>query len=582
MSSDIAEELSKQTRDLVSRFEGRTAFFSHRPDLARLTVPCDLRAAEKFATAYLGRGEHIATGIDGSMDFDERLQMILFYSNATAYSCPFNVGDGLKFDLESAHRDSKLSASAAVPLWAEDMSTVSSAEPEIDIELEHSMERIPNSFMTLGEHYLANLALERAKIIFLDRPMSGTFSTLSRDARNLLKRGVSRLTEWPGSRVTLLDLFLAINLGSPVMFSPTRRRFLHLAIVRELMSGPKSTAEVASALGVQEGEVKKAKSRLTKIDKEHNGGLLADVSDSRLALAPEVTGYWDRVSALSLGYARDVFERRKHPLALGEDDYLTILDVNTVALFLLDLLCQRAREKGVLVIGIAKDTTATDIARAVLPFAVSEGFVRLNSSPPRLKNDRAFLAILSSENPSIKTPWRTVSYDSAYSTMIDRDGKFFSARKVVSREKLFVRSFFQLRSLHTDPSVRSQVFLFDRAYDERFDSAGVREMEVEEDRGPARVNPYFEGADFSQLSNLILYVLSMNDNPEVFEAFGHNQLLYLSDKAVKAEVRMLRSSLRGVADLRVGGLSRRRKFFGLVTSYRQQRSEAEHSRMRQG
>jgi len=48
---------------------------------------------------------------------------------------------------------------------------------------------------------------------------------------------------------------------------------------------------------------------------------------------------------------------------------------------------------------------------------------------------------------------------------------------------------------------------------------------------------------------------------------------------VKAEVRMLRSSLRGVADLRVGGVSRRRKIFGLVTTYRQQRAEAEHARI---
>jgi hypothetical protein len=94
------------------------------------------------------------------------------------------------------------------------------------------------------------------------------------------------------------------------------------------------------------------------------------------------------------------------------------------------------------------------------------------------------------------------------------------------------------------------------------------------------VRGYFEGREWSALSNLVLHILSMTDNPEVFEAFGHNQLLYLADKAVKAEVRMLRSSLRGVADLRVGGVSRRRKIFGLVTPYRQQRAEAEHARMR--
>ena len=61
------------------------------------------------------------------MDFDERLQMILFYDNATAFSCPFFVGDQIRFDLDSAHRESRLGASAAVPLWAEDLSNVISS-----------------------------------------------------------------------------------------------------------------------------------------------------------------------------------------------------------------------------------------------------------------------------------------------------------------------------------------------------------------------------------------------------------------------------------------------------------------------
>ena len=581
MSSEIADELSRQTADLVSRFEGRAASFSKRPDLAGIVVGRDPAAAEKFATKYFGKGDHVATGIDGSMDFDERLQMILFYANATAYSCSFSVGDRLEFELEGAHRDSKLAASAAVPLWAEDLSLVASAEPEIEIELEHSIERIPNSFMTLGEHYLANLAVANSKIVFLDRPMSGTFSTLSRDARNLLRRKTSGLTEWPcPQRVSLLDLYLAINMGSPVMALPARNRYLQLLMIRELLAGPKSLSQLASSLHATDAEARKARKRLVQTDKDYGCTLLSDASESRMSLAGGVEKYWGRISTLSVSYAKDVFELRRHPLSLGNDDYLTILDVNAVALFLLDLLCEKALENRVLLIGIAKDTTATDVARAVLPYAVSIGSVKLAKSAPRLKNDRAFLSILSSENPSIATPWRTVSYDSAFSTIVEKDGALISARKVVSREKLFVRSFFQLRSLKTDPSVRSQVFLFDRTFDPGFDSPAVREVKVSELRGPSLVNPYFEGGEFSQLSNLILHVLSLNDNPEVFEAFGHNQLLYLADKAVKAEVRMLRSSLHGVADLRVGGLSRRRKFFGLVTSYRQQRSEAEHSRMR--
>ena len=581
ISSEMAEDLSRQTRELISRFEARASSFSKRRDLLALTLPADASSAEKTALEYFGRGEHVATGIDGSMDFDEKLQMILFYANATAYSCPFTVGEHIRFDLAAARRDSKLAASAAVPLWAEDLSSVISSEPEIDIDLEHSMERIPNSFMTLAELYLAYLSSERAKLVFLDRPMSGTYSTLARDARLMLKRADNRLGRWSeGHRLSALDVYLAVNLGSPLMALPTRSRYLHLSLLRASMESPRSLAELSDRLGVTEPEARRAAARLAKLDKEHDGAILADTTESHIRVRDGVAGYWERAISLSLRYAKDVFSRTRHPLALKGDEYLTILDVNAVSFFLLEGALQQARERGCLLIGIAKDTTATDIARSVLPFAAAEGFVTLNSPAPLLKNDRAFLAILSAENPGLLTPWRTVGYDGAFSTVVELGHEFRSARKVVSREQLFVRSYFQLRTLKSDESVRSQVFLFDRAFDPRHDSPAVRRFTVKERSGPTRIDGYFEGGDTSKISNLALLVLSMNDNPEVFEAFGHNQLLFLADKAVKAEVRMLRSSLRGVADLRVGGVTSRRKIFGLVTPYRQQRAEAEHARMR--
>ncbi len=581
MSTEIAAELSKQTKDLIARFESRANTFSNRKDLAKLTVHVDAPAADRLARNVFGEGEHTATGIDGSMDFDERLQMMLFYSNAAAYNCTFTVGERLAFDLASAHRDSRLAAAAAVPLWAEDLGSVFSNQPEIDLELEHSMERIPNCFMTLGELYLAVRATAKSSIIFLDRPLSGTFSTLSRDARNLIKRGESKLLKLPGADgATLFDIQLGISLGSPTMGVPTRRRYLALAVLKQLMSGPMSTQELSKTLHRTEPEIARAVKRLEKLDEEWSNALIEDLTAEKVKLREGIKEYWNRLSALSIAYAKRVFEQNGHPLSLGGDEYLTILDVNTVCLFLLCELHRLSKLGGPLLIGIAKDTTATDVARSVLPYAQESGFIKLTEVSPMLKNDKAFLAILSSENPSIETPWRTVGYDSAFSTVVEIDGTLTAARRVVSRERLFVRSFFQLRTLRSDPTVRSQVFLFDRLFDEGSDSEAVRRFNVKERVGSTDIDAYFEGDRPSPLSNLVLRILSMNDNPEVFEAFGHNQLLYLADKAVKADVRIMRASLRGVADLRVGGVSRRRKIFGLVTTYREQRAESEHARMR--
>ena len=77
-----------------------------------------------------------------------------------------------------------------------------------------------------------------------------------------------------------------------------------------------------------------------------------------------------------------MYERGEPPLTLGGDEWLTILDVNTVSLIMLQRLCQPSIQRKVMLVGIAKDTTATDISRAVLPFAESKGMVHLRSGPP--------------------------------------------------------------------------------------------------------------------------------------------------------------------------------------------------------
>ncbi len=585
MSSEIAEKLSQQTSQLVSEFEKRLDAFSQRDDLMGLTIGVSSAEASSLAREYFGEGEHIATGVDGSRDYDERLQMMLFYSNATAYSCPFTVGEDVKFELKEARREAKLSATSAIPLWLEDVASVMPDLPEGDIELEHSIERIPNAFMTLGELYLALKAVEKSRVIFLDRPISGTHSTLSRDYRLLLKsRASSNLTElvFGGSRVSSLDLKLGISLGAPWVPIPARPRFLKYSVLRSLMESDLSFSQLASALLVERRDLDKAVASLRKLDAQFDGALLSDSSGSSVKLRDEVRSYWQRLTTLASNYAKLVFEVGAHPLLLPKDRWLTVFDVSTVSLLLLEHLCEVAQKRRALLIGIAKDTTATDITRAALPFAEESGYIRPRSPVPKINNDKAFLSILSSTNLSIRTPWRTFGYDACFSTMRWRDEKrpnFFAARKVVSREGLFTRGFFQLRTLRTDPHLRSSVFFFDRVLDGRYDTT-ANSLEVEEKGGAAEVRPYFEPREGASLSNLALHILSMTDNPEVSEAFGHNQLLYLADKAVKTEVRLMRSSLRGVADLRVGRMSRRKLVSGVVSTFREQRLESEGARVR--
>ncbi len=585
MSSEIAGRLSEQTKGLVSRFEGRVARFEGREDLLGLLRPLDRDAANALAREYFGEGDHLAMGIDGSRDFDERLQMMLFYANATGYSCPFHVGKEITFDLAGARREGRLSASAAIPLWAEDFSDVLPDLPEVELELEYSMQRIPNSFMTLAELYLGARATEKARIIFMDRPLSGTYSALARDARLLLRTGSTNLSKMSGQegRDTMLDISLAVTMGAPSFSIPNRRKFDAHRALRELMKGELSRGELAQRLSFDERQLATALKRLKRFDEKHSGGLLEETGGTTLRLRDGVSDYWDNSVALAEEYARRVYERGEPPLNLGDDDWLTILDVNAVALIMLQRLCELSIQRKVLLVGVAKDTTATEISRAVLPFATSKGLLSLKSKPPGLNNDRAFLSILGSMNRQFLPPWRTSGYDSAFTTIFapKGEGRFTPARKVVSREELFVRGYFQSGSLGGRGKIRSQVFFFDRVFDPDSDAGSLGSLDVEEAGRTIVVTPYYEGAALCQSSNLILNILSLTDNPEVYEAFGHNQLLYLADKAVKSEIRLMRSSLRGVADLRLGAISKREQVYGIMTPYRDQRSEAEASRMRE-
>ena len=511
--------------------------------------------------------------------------MMLFYANATGYTCPFRVGDELSFDLAKAKRGAKLSASAAIPLWAEDFSDVLPDMPEIELELEYSMERIPNSFMTLAEIYLGTKATESARIIFMDRPLSGTYSTLARDARLLMKKGSSNLGKLSEAESgdTMMDLSLLTRLGAPFMAIPTRKRYTPHRILGELMKEDLAEDELMQRLSLDERQLSSALKRLKKYDESYNGELFDDSGPGRLKLKARVAGYWKRCVELAMAYTERVYGRGESPLNVGDDQWLTILDVNTIALILLIRLCELCAEKRILLVGLTKDTTATDIHRAVLPFAVRRGVVHPKAAAPGLKNDKAFLSVLSAMNRELEIPWRTAGYDYAFSTMIATPGgeEFKPARKVVAREELFVRSFFQSRSLGSSGKIRSQVFLFDRAFDPKRDAGDVDAVEVREFSGPTIVTPYFEGGQTSAMSNMILHILAMSDNPEVYEAFGHNQLLYLADKAVKAEIRLMRSSLRGVADLRLGSISKREQVYGITTSYREQRAGTEASRMKE-
>ncbi|MDJ0270086.1 MAG: hypothetical protein NXY59_06030 [Aigarchaeota archaeon] len=595
MSSRVAKALMSQTRELVRLFNNRVMSLHEQPAAAVLT-------------RGLGGGTGVripgntAIGIDGSMDYDERLEMLFFYVAATGYRCPFTVQRGdISFDLKRVERDERLSTSAAVPLWLEDLSNIASGTQSLSPEHEFriSVEKIPFALMTMAELYLALRAVRNndVGIVFLDRPLSGTHAPLSKEARILLKYLVTESEETSSlvgmetsrGKVTVLDLDLAAMLGPGDLHIPLRRGYRTYAAIQLLIKhGSMNARELAARLNLPEEKIPRLLQQLRKFDKARGHACFSKCERDLVELKGDVRYYWDKVLELSLRLVDDILLHGKHPFYLGDDrGWLSVQEINIINLFLLYELMHESRVRDKLLIGITKDTAATDFTRAVIPFMNSIGRLPKSLRIPVLKNDRAFLTILSSANPNhIRTPWRTIAYDACFFTLVENvrrqgdEGPLKPARRVVSRERLFIKAYFQTREFKNDPRMRSLVFAYDRIYNPRYDSKHLHRITVREENELSTFDAFFEADGTSELDSLILNILFKTDNPEVLECLGHNQLLYLADKAVKAEVKSMKATLRGVADLQLGTLVRRERMPLIVRRFRDIRAEAEYARIR--
>lgn len=157
MGSEVSKKLRVQTKQVIELFEDRVKVLQKRKDLLQMFRNIDSRVCSESAKELIGEGEWTALGIDGSMDFDEHLDLLLFYVYATGYKCPFYVRrDDVSVDVRNAVRDMQLSASAAIPLWVEDLLNVSRGlSISVEYEVRRIAEAIPISIMTMAELFLA-------------------------------------------------------------------------------------------------------------------------------------------------------------------------------------------------------------------------------------------------------------------------------------------------------------------------------------------------------------------------------------------------------------------------------------------
>jgi hypothetical protein len=190
-------------------------------------------------------------------------------------------------------------------------------------------------------------------------------------------------------------------------------------------------------------------------------------------------------------------------------EWITANDIDYLILVMIYALLRFAWEKNILVLGLVKDIAAADMIKTVVPLLQSSGYLSFTRELPKFNSDKMLLQTSSVINAqSTSAPWSTFEYDTCFKTVApligdktesdnklqdkEREDKIESVisspdqnvnpkntdnkinnnqnyvnvagafKNLISGERLFLKSYIQLWSSKTDPTVRSHVFCYDR------------------------------------------------------------------------------------------------------------------------
>ena len=576
--------LARSVRFLIELFEDRLRSVSGQGWLKSLFRNISYTDLKDFFKEFFGFGDFRIFGVDGSIAQEERLEMLLIYACAAGYYGRLTVGDDVRIDVSNPEGGEDMALTVSVPLWIEDLPFI---EPKLessssDFEISRSIESISYALMKLSELTLSLRALGRGnvRVLLFDGLISGSYGPLLRDFRVLTSTSsciVEGLDTVYG-KVSKADLVLAGNIGSGIFHIPRRGIYAKYALIKYLIDNHVgewvNVDDVIFKVGVRKAVFKE----LLKLNSRLNGEVF-EAKNNSLRINDRLRNYWVRVEYACMEVINHILSGVKHPLML-RGRWITSLDVNTLNLILLYKILDIALRNNILAIGVAKDTNATDLIRNVKLLTKSGS---LSSKVFNLRSDRALLTIISALSyEDVKTPWRTLEYDYCLSTVLTEDDEVKAVRKVITRECFLIKSYFQLRSSDLDPSVRSPVFCYDRPYYPFFDSLNVTRVKAFERGKTAIINPFVEGNANSSIGNIILYILSLSDNPNVIEEMGHNHLLFLSDKLAKTYSKQAQTMIKGIADIELGSVARKYKAYFASRRFRDVRSEAERLREAKG
>ncbi len=546
----------------------------------------DIELAKKTALELFGREKLRYAAIDGTERTEPTFEIMIFYGGAYAAlgTVDFTVNGRNGVEIDAKLTDKSTGLAACIPIYASEIPEIminaklsfvenKNEDSEIgdegnDIYDESVIDnsQIASDIMLLSE---LRLALELARknefdVILLDRYLAGTHSTLLSKTVNF--GNYSKKSHLIGfktkyGKITKNDLWL--NRYRPfnrkIGIPPPRGEYLIHRIFFELESSDKETVsnlELIKLLGLESNSkvISRINKALRTLDELKVVEILSDFDSNLIvSIKKQYKNSYKKIKDATEQIISNIFDLKdssKNPLRVivnKKEKWLTSLDIALLSLYTLNELIEIAQKRPMLLIGITKDTYSRDFRNQFLNFLTEnpESPVKFSKIEKAVlpQTDRGLLQTMAHQVINdLHPPWATQEYDTAFRTMgPKRDEKWpvmsGSYQNIILSERMFLKSFIQLREGKTMPELRSTVLMIDRVVLEKDIKNSIPLPDLIHNYGGAReyVKALVMPADSrkNEIQNLVMNLLIKLDAPSIPEAMGHNKPLFIADKICK-------------------------------------------------
>ncbi len=612
----------KQVGDYKSKFEGLRGVYDNF--LSRLLLSyAGTKIDLSFVDRFFGKRKLSFAGIDGTVLKHEVFDLVVFFAGAYSASGDIdisNTGD-TRINYDEHYLERGLGVSSVLPVYINEVPLIDQTllirgdDGQIDDSITFSDTWVVDNaafadfLMGLAEFFLGYRLASSPNpvdILLFDRVFSSevaSFYAETSDFRLSLDHECGLIgykidgrpftkTEWVYARKLLGNH----DLATP----PARGEFLLPRVIAELSEGPDialTRQELVERLGLTD------EFHLSRLDKELEKGIrgsgevkgIITRKDRYFTLLPQYREMKERLTKLVEEVCGRMFSTDSK-VSFDErfkvgGRWLTTNDLAFLSLISLYLMVEKCWENRTLLVGVAKDTSARDLKRQVLPVLNHVGrfkgsFGEKGQDTP--DTDRMILQwIALHEQDKLRVPWATVEYDTAFKTIVPhferRPGLVSGARRnQISLERTFAKSYFQLCQATSDPKLRSNVLLYDRLIYPEFDTDSEQLTTLPHDYenrpdSPESVDVLFYEGINNPVQSFIISIFYAMTSRSVPDLFGHLRPLYIADKVAKYYF----SQFKGMIESAGVWLVNRpdlREFLFYLSSFRERRSSIEQTR----